>query len=121
MPGQRHKAYRRPSLRSGWRPLMDRVQGGRRDHDDGAGRLRTLVGVPVVMVVGVFRGVLERRRGGAAVGGLTTADLELDGGVGDAESLAQGAVDGVENTGALGERHLGDEDVAGESVGGRTE
>ena len=30
------------------------------------------------------------RRGGAAVGGLAADDLELDGGVGDVEAVAQG-------------------------------
>ena len=57
-------------------------------------------------------------RGGAAVGGLAAADFELDGGVGDVEAVAQGAVDGVEDGGAFGERHLRDGNVAGERVGG---
>ena len=72
----------------------------------------------VMVVVGVG---FERGRGGAAVGGLAAADLELDGGVGDVEAVAQGAVDGVENAGALGDGHLGDGDVAGEGVGGGAE
>ena len=57
-------------------------------------------------------------RGGAAVGGFAAANLELDGGVGDVEAVAQGTVDGVEDGGALGYGHLGDGDVAGERVGG---
>ena len=60
----------------------------------------------------------EERRGGAAVGGLAALDFELDGGVGDVESISQGAVDGVEDAGALGDGHLGDGDVAGERMGG---
>ena len=56
--------------------------------------------------------------GGAAVGGFAAADLELDGGVGDVEAVAESAIDGVEDAGALGEGHLRDADVAGERVGG---
>ena len=55
------------------------------------------------------------------MGGLAAADLELDGGVGDVEAVAQGTVNGVEDRGALGDGHLGDGDVAGERVGGRAE
>ncbi len=68
------------------------------------------------MVVGSdgFQG----RRGGAAVGGLATFDFELDRGVGDVKAIAQGAVDGVEDAGALGDGHLGDGDVACECVRG---
>ena len=52
------------------------------------------VGVGVaVMGVGGFG------RGGAPVGGLAADDLELDGGVGDVEAVAQGTIDGVEDGG----------------------
>ena len=61
------------------------------------------------------------RRGGAAVGGLAADDLELDGGVGDVEAVAQGGVDGVEDGGGAGDGHLADGDVAGEGVRGRAE
>ena len=81
--------------------------------------LSDLVGVAVV-VVGAADG-FEWGRCGAAVGGLAAADLELDGGVGDVEAVAQGTVNGVEDRGALGDGHLGDGDVAGERVGGRAE
>ena len=58
-----------------------------------------LVGVAVVMVVGAYG--FERGRGGAAVGGLAAADLELDGGVGDVELVAQGVVDALEDGAAV--------------------
>jgi hypothetical protein len=72
-----------------------------------------------VVVVGAYG--FERGWGGAAVGGFASADLELDGGVGDVEAVAEGAVDGVEDAGAVGDGHLRDEDVAGEGVGGGAE
>ena len=71
------------------------------------------VGVAVVVVVGADG--FELGRGGTAVGGFAAADLELDGGVGDVEPVAQSAVDGVEDAGAVGDGHLRDEDVAGEA------
>jgi hypothetical protein len=74
----------------------------------------------VVMMVGVVC-IFERWWGGAAMGGFAAADLKLDGGVADAESVAEGAVDRVEDAGALGQRHFRDEDVAGEGVGGGSE
>ena len=73
------------------------------------------------MVVGVGGAGFPRGGGGAAVGGFAAADLELDGGVGDVEAVPEGAVDGVQDAGALGEGHLRDEDVAGEGVGGGAE
>jgi hypothetical protein len=76
------------------------------------------VGV-VVVVVGADG--FEWGRGGAAVGGFAAADLELDGGVGDVEAVAQGAVDAFEDLGALGDGHLGDGDMAGQGVGGGAE
>ena len=76
------------------------------------------VGVGVAVVVFVGGDGFERGWGGAAVGGLAAANLKLDGGVGDVEAVAQGAVDGVEDAAALGERHLRDGDVAGQRVGG---
>ena len=45
----------------------------------------------VVMVVVVGAYGFEFGGGGAAVGGLAAGDLELDGGVGDVEAVAQGA------------------------------
>ena len=53
-------------------------------------------GMVMMDVVGGFVGV---GWGGAAVGGLAFADLELNRRVGDVESLAHGAVDGVEDGG----------------------
>ena len=84
------------------------------------GAARRLVGVAVVVVVWAPT-ASSGGRGGAAVGGFAAADLELDGGVGDVEAVAQGAVDGVQDAGALRERHLRDGDVAGERVGGGAE
>src|SRR5260370_39245871 len=72
----------------------------------------------MVVRVGNF---LERGRGRAGVGSLAAADFELDGGVGDAEAVAQRAVDDVEDAGTLGEGHLRDKDVAGEGVRGGAE
>ena len=69
----------------------------------------------VVMVVVSAYG-FEFGRGAAAVEGLAVGGFELDGGVGDLEAVAQGAVDAVEDGAALGHGHLGDGDVAGEGV-----
>jgi len=71
----------------------------------------------VVMVVVVGANGFELGWGAAAVGGLAAGGFELDGGVGDFEAVAEGAVDAVEDRAALGHGHLGDGDVAGESVG----
>ena len=50
-----------------------------------------------VRVAAVGVGGFGLRWGGAAVGGLAADDFELYGGVGDVESVAQGAVDGIED------------------------
>src|ERR1700683_1859715 len=52
-----------------------------------------------------------------AVGYLADDVLELQGGVVDAEALAQDDIEAVEDEVALGGRDVGDDDVAGESVG----
>lgn len=51
----------------------------------------------VMVVVRVYARLFKRGRGGAAVSGLTAANLKLDCGVRDVETVAQGTVDGVEN------------------------
>ena len=70
----------------------------------------------VVMMVVVGADGFELGWSAAAVEGLAAGDFELDGGVGDLEAVAQGAVDAVEDGAALGHGHLGDGDVAGEGV-----
>ena len=72
------------------------------------------VAVVVMMVVGAYG--FQLGWCAAAVGGLAAGGFELDGSVGDLEAVAQGAVDAVEDGAALGHGHLGDGDVAGESV-----
>ena len=49
--------------------------------------------------------------------GFAAGGFELDGGVGDLEAVAEGAVDAVKDVAALGHGHLGDGDVAGEGMG----
>ncbi len=73
------------------------------------------VGMAVV-VVGVAGDCFDLWWGGAAVGGLAARGLELDGGVVDVEAVAEGGVDAFEDRAAVGDGHLGDGDVAGESV-----
>ncbi len=74
------------------------------------------VTVAVVVMVAVGADGFEFGWGAAAVGGLAAGGLELDGGVGDLEAIAEGAVDAVEDGAALGHGHLGDGDVAGQGV-----
>ena len=69
-----------------------------------------------VVVVAVRADGLERGRSAAAMEGLAAGGFELDRGVVNVEAVAQGAVDAVEDAAALGHRHLGDGDVAGERV-----
>ena len=80
--------------------------------------LATLVGVAVAVVVMMVVGAhgFEFGWGAAAVGGLAAGGFELDGGVGDLEAVAEGAVDAVEDGAALRHLHLCNGDVAGESV-----
>lgn len=73
--------------------------------------------VVVVMMVAVGSDGGEIGWSGAAVGGLAAGGLELDGGVGDVELVAEGAIDGFEDVAAVGHRHVGDGDVAGKGVG----
>jgi len=75
--------------------------------------------VMVVVVVGTYG--FQFGWGAAAVSGLAAGGFELDGGVGDLEAVAEGAVDAAEDGAALGHGHLGDGDVAGEGVGVRAE
>lgn len=73
------------------------------------------VRVAVVMVVVGTYG-FESWWCGAAVGGLATGGLELDGCVSDVETVAEGVVDAFEDCSAVGHRYVGDSDVAGEGV-----
>ncbi len=57
------------------------------------------MGVAVVMVVGTHG--FEWGWSGASVGGLAATDFELDGGMGDVEAVAQGAVNRVKDAGAF--------------------
>ena len=77
-----------------------------------------VMAVMVVMVVMVVVGAdgFQFGWGAAAVGGLAAGGFELDGGVGDLEAVAEGAVDAVEDPAALGHGHLGDGDVAGKGM-----
>ena len=79
------------------------------------------MGMAVVMVVVVGADGFQFGWRAAAVGGFAAGGFELDGSVGDLEAVAEGAVDAVEDSAALGHGHLGDDDVAGESVGVRAE
>ena len=53
----------------------------------------------VVVVVGAYG--FQIGWGAAAVGGFAASDLELDGGVGDVETVAEGAVDACKDLAAL--------------------
>jgi uncharacterized phage protein gp47/JayE len=70
------------------------------------------VAVVVMVVLFYFVDGLE-----TSVGCLANHMLELQGGVVDAEALAQDAVDAIEDAIAFGRRNVGDGDVAGEGVG----
>ena len=72
--------------------------------------------MPMVMMAVCAYG-FELWWGGAAVGGLAAFDLELDGGVADVELVAQGLVEAFEDAAAIGYRHVGYSDVAGEGDG----
>ena len=78
----------------------------------------TLVGVAVAVMVMMVMGAdgFEFGWGAAAVGGLAAGGFELNGGVGDLEAIAEGTVDAIEDGAALRHGHLGNGDVAGESV-----
>jgi hypothetical protein len=83
--------------------------------------LLQLVGVAVVVAtMSVRTNGLGLRRRGATMGGLAAGNFELDGGVSDLEALTQGALDIGQDIAALGHRHFGDGNVAGERVGLRT-
>ena len=55
------------------------------------------------------------------VSGLAASGFELDSGMSDLEAVAEGAVNTVEDGAALRHGHLGNGDVAGESVRVRSE
>ena len=75
------------------------------------------MGVVVPMTMPVCPDFFGLRRSGTTMGGFAVRDFELDGGVGDLESVAQRALDIRQNITALGHRHFGDGDVAGERMG----
>src|SRR5258705_3810557 len=64
---------------------------------------------------------LQLGRRATAVGGFAACGFKLNCCVGDVKTIAQGAVDAVENAAALRHGHLGYGDVAGEGVRLRAE
>src|ERR1700731_3900857 len=80
-----------------------------------------MAAVVMPMMVIVRSNCFQLRGGAAAVGGLAACGFKLNGCVGDVKTLAEGAVDAVENAAAFGHRHLRDGDVAGEGVRLRAE
>ena len=68
------------------------------------------------MMVAVYPDHLKLRRSGAAMRRLTAGRFKLNSRVSDVEALTQGTVDTNQNVAALGHRHLGDGDVAGERM-----
>lgn len=71
----------------------------------------------MAVVVGVGAYGFEFGWGATSVSGFAAGNFELDGGVGDTETVAESAVDAGEDVAALGHGHLCDSDVAGERVG----
>ncbi len=74
------------------------------------------VAVGVVMAVVVMI-VFDLDRWGAAMRDFAVDTFELNGGVVDAELLAQGPVDLLQNTSTLRWRYIGNDDVGGQRVG----
>ena len=79
-------------------------------------RVGVCVCARAVVVVRVAIDGLRPGRHRAAVGGEAGGDLKLDGGVVDAEMIAQLMVEALEHGLALDQRHLGDLHMAGEGV-----
>ena len=71
------------------------------------------VAMPMVVMMSMRTDLFHLRRCRAAMCGLAPPRLELDRGMRDVEAVAQGAVDRVQNSAALRDRHLLDRYMAG--------